>query len=260
MTNSRMASSWAITRSTMPFCPGSLTPARWVRSRSTSGSCGGAGAGPVRLFRPPYGAYDRATLSVLARLRMLMVMWSVDPGDWRRPGARAIVSTVLRSVRAGAIVILHDGGGDRTQTIAALPHDHPGPAPTGAAARERAGAPGPRPTAAPPAAPARDRRLSALPGAGAGWDTAHHIPQPEVRHVRTVRCPRRRPPDRRDGAPAPGRCRASRARPGALPPRRSAACARPAPLARSRGLRSRGGRAGARRRAPAAHARRRAPR
>jgi peptidoglycan/xylan/chitin deacetylase (PgdA/CDA1 family) len=80
-----------------------------------------AGAPPVRLFRPPYGAYDAVTLSILRRLHMLMVMWSVDPGDWRRPGARAIVTGVLRSVRPGTIVILHDGGGDRTQTIAALP-------------------------------------------------------------------------------------------------------------------------------------------
>ena len=79
------------------------------------------GVPPVRLFRPPYGAYDRVTLSILARLHMLMVMWSVDPGDWRRPGARAIVAAVLRSVKPGAIIILHDGGGDRTQTVAALP-------------------------------------------------------------------------------------------------------------------------------------------
>ena len=52
---------------------------------------------------------------------MLMVLWSIDPGDWRRPGTKAIVSNVLANARPGAIVILHDGGGDRTQTIAALP-------------------------------------------------------------------------------------------------------------------------------------------
>src|SRR5947209_7750390 len=79
------------------------------------------GVPPARLFRPPYGAYDRVTLSTLHRLHMLMVMWSVDPGDWRRPGSGTIVADVLRKVRPGAIVILHDGGGDRTQTIAALP-------------------------------------------------------------------------------------------------------------------------------------------
>ena len=78
--------------------------------------------GPVpHLFRPPYGIYNATTLSILGRLHMLMVMWSIDPGDWRRPGAKAILSNVLTNSRPGAIVILHDGGGDRSQTIAALP-------------------------------------------------------------------------------------------------------------------------------------------
>jgi peptidoglycan/xylan/chitin deacetylase (PgdA/CDA1 family) len=80
-----------------------------------------AGAPVPHLFRPPYGIYNSATLRILRRMRMLMVMWSIDPGDWRRPGTKAIVSNVLTNSRPGAIVILHDGGGDRSQTIAALP-------------------------------------------------------------------------------------------------------------------------------------------
>ncbi len=79
------------------------------------------GAPLPRLFRPPYGEYDRVTLSVLHSLRMLMVLWSVDPGDWRRPGVKAIVAGVLSHATPGAIVIMHDGGGDRSQTVAALP-------------------------------------------------------------------------------------------------------------------------------------------
>jgi peptidoglycan/xylan/chitin deacetylase (PgdA/CDA1 family) len=79
------------------------------------------GAPPPRLFRPPYGVYDGTTMSVLHRLRMLMVLWSIDPGDWRRPGTNAIVSGVLSAAHPGAIVIMHDGGGDRSQTVAALP-------------------------------------------------------------------------------------------------------------------------------------------
>jgi peptidoglycan-N-acetylglucosamine deacetylase len=79
------------------------------------------GGFPPRLFRPPYGTYNAATIGVLRRLHMLMVMWSIDPGDWRRPGAKAIVSNVLSNSKPGAIVILHDGGGDRSQTVAALP-------------------------------------------------------------------------------------------------------------------------------------------
>jgi peptidoglycan/xylan/chitin deacetylase (PgdA/CDA1 family) len=74
-----------------------------------------------RLFRPPYGAVSAGLMKVLHGLRMLTVLWSVDPGDWRRPGARTIVSGVLSHARPGSIVIMHDGGGDRDQTVAALP-------------------------------------------------------------------------------------------------------------------------------------------
>ena len=79
------------------------------------------GAPAPRLFRPPYGAFNDVTIRLLRRMRMLMVLWSIDPGDWRRPGARAIVSGVLSHARPGAVVIMHDGGGDRSQTVAALP-------------------------------------------------------------------------------------------------------------------------------------------
>jgi peptidoglycan-N-acetylglucosamine deacetylase len=79
------------------------------------------GAPFPRLFRPPYGSYNGVTLATLRRLNMFMVLWSIDPGDWRRPGAKAIVSNVLSNARPGAIVIMHDGGGDRSQTLAALP-------------------------------------------------------------------------------------------------------------------------------------------
>ncbi len=79
------------------------------------------GAPTPSLFRPPYGAYDGSTLQVLRRLRMLMVLWSIDPGDWRLPGVKWIVSSVLSHARPGAIVILHDGGGNRSETVAALP-------------------------------------------------------------------------------------------------------------------------------------------
>jgi peptidoglycan-N-acetylglucosamine deacetylase len=74
-----------------------------------------------RLFRPPYRSFDATTVRVLRRLRMLMVLWSVDSEDYRRPGVRAIVARVLAGAQPGAIVLLHDGGGDRSQTIAAVP-------------------------------------------------------------------------------------------------------------------------------------------
>jgi peptidoglycan/xylan/chitin deacetylase (PgdA/CDA1 family) len=50
------------------------------------------------------------------------VLWSVDPADWRPgPTADQLVQRVLAGVRPGAIVLLHDGGGDRSATVAALP-------------------------------------------------------------------------------------------------------------------------------------------
>jgi peptidoglycan/xylan/chitin deacetylase (PgdA/CDA1 family) len=53
---------------------------------------------------------------------MLMVLWSVNPEDYYRPGRKRIVKRVVDAVRPGAIVLLHDGGGNRSQTVAAVPH------------------------------------------------------------------------------------------------------------------------------------------
>ena len=50
-----------------------------------------------------------------------MVLWTVDTDDYLQPGVSAIVHRVLAGARPGAIILMHDGGGDRTQTIAALP-------------------------------------------------------------------------------------------------------------------------------------------
>lgn len=80
-----------------------------------------AGAPLPLLFRPPYGSFDATTLGVLARDRMLMVLWTVDTKDFSRPGAARIAYTALSGARAGAIILMHDGGGDRSETIAALP-------------------------------------------------------------------------------------------------------------------------------------------
>ena len=52
---------------------------------------------------------------------MTMVMWSVDSQDYLRPGVDTIVDNVLKAAKPGAIVLMHDAGGDRSQTIAALP-------------------------------------------------------------------------------------------------------------------------------------------
>jgi peptidoglycan-N-acetylglucosamine deacetylase len=79
------------------------------------------GAPFPRLFRPPYGAYNQTTLAVIKQLKMLMTMWAVDTRDWTRPGTVAILRAALSEVRPGAVILMHDGGGDRSQTVAALP-------------------------------------------------------------------------------------------------------------------------------------------
>jgi peptidoglycan/xylan/chitin deacetylase (PgdA/CDA1 family) len=78
------------------------------------------GKRPV-LFRPPYGSFNASTMRELKALHLLMVLWSVDTGDYRQPGVSAIVENALAGARPGAIILMHDGGGVRTQTIAALP-------------------------------------------------------------------------------------------------------------------------------------------
>jgi peptidoglycan/xylan/chitin deacetylase (PgdA/CDA1 family) len=80
----------------------------------------GYGAPTPRLFRPPYGAYDHATFRLLQRWRMLAVLWSIDSEDYTKPGPAAIVRNVVGDAQPGSIVLMHDGGGDRSETIAAL--------------------------------------------------------------------------------------------------------------------------------------------
>ena len=79
------------------------------------------GAAFPRLFRPPYGMFNAKTLALLRRYRMLMVLWTIDTNDYRRAGVRAIVHAAVAGARPGAIVLLHDAGGNRAQTVAALP-------------------------------------------------------------------------------------------------------------------------------------------
>jgi peptidoglycan/xylan/chitin deacetylase (PgdA/CDA1 family) len=79
------------------------------------------GAPFPRLFRPPYGLWNSQTLSLLRRYRMLMVLWTVDTSDYRLPGTSSIIDSVVSGVQPGAIFLMHDAGGNRTETVAALP-------------------------------------------------------------------------------------------------------------------------------------------
>jgi peptidoglycan-N-acetylglucosamine deacetylase len=82
----------------------------------------GAGVRPAPLFRPPYGSRKAELLTWLGRSGgPTTVLWDVDTGDWAMPGAPAITDAVLSRARPGSIVLMHDGGGDRSQTAEALP-------------------------------------------------------------------------------------------------------------------------------------------
>ena len=80
-----------------------------------------SGLPSAQLFRPPYGAFNSVSTKITAKRKMLLVLWDVDTLDWAKPGADAIVSNALTRVRPGSIILMHDGGGDRSQTVAALP-------------------------------------------------------------------------------------------------------------------------------------------
>ncbi|HZQ85929.1 MAG TPA: glycine betaine ABC transporter substrate-binding protein [Acidimicrobiales bacterium] len=71
-------------------------------------------------FLPPYGASDPPARARAAALGLQVVLWDVDPQDWRAPGADVIANDVIDAVRPGSFVLLHDDGSTRGQTVAAL--------------------------------------------------------------------------------------------------------------------------------------------
>src|SRR6202011_967015 len=80
------------------------------------------------LFRPPYAADTQPSqmselmpLQIAQELSYLVVLENIDPQDWAKPGADIILQRVKQQRRDGSIILLHDAGGDRSQTVAALP-------------------------------------------------------------------------------------------------------------------------------------------
>jgi peptidoglycan-N-acetylglucosamine deacetylase len=80
------------------------------------------------LFRPPYAAdtspskiSELTPLELAQDLGYLVVLENIDPQDWARPGADVILQRVKQQRRDGSIILLHDAGGDREQTVEALP-------------------------------------------------------------------------------------------------------------------------------------------
>ncbi|MFI9628957.1 polysaccharide deacetylase family protein [Streptomyces sp. NPDC052042] len=75
---------------------------------------------PPVWYRAPYGAWNRDSFEIGAELGMEPMAWSVDTLDWTEPGADTIVRRVRQGAAPGAVVLSHDAGGDRSQSVAAL--------------------------------------------------------------------------------------------------------------------------------------------
>ena len=78
-----------------------------------------------KLFRPPYGLYDKRVKGVIERCGYKMVNWDVDARDWEKPKAKIIADKIISAIRHNSIILLHDGsnirqGKSRAQTAAAL--------------------------------------------------------------------------------------------------------------------------------------------
>jgi peptidoglycan/xylan/chitin deacetylase (PgdA/CDA1 family) len=73
------------------------------------------------LFRPPYGATSRRIVTMARHLGLLTIYWSVDCQDYDHATAKRLTRCVLDHATPGAIVLMHDAGGDRTTTADALP-------------------------------------------------------------------------------------------------------------------------------------------
>ncbi len=88
-------------------------------SRATDAIHAATGERPG-MFRAPYGVWPPAVFRYCARAGLTPLAWSVDPRDWSRPGVRAIVGDIVADTRTGSIILEHDGGGNRSQTVTAL--------------------------------------------------------------------------------------------------------------------------------------------
>ncbi|BFU45796.1 polysaccharide deacetylase family protein [Krasilnikovia sp. MM14-A1004] len=78
-----------------------------------------AGISPT-VFRFPYGASNARVRAVVRDCGLRNLGWTVDTRDWERPAAHTITARVLRGARPGAVVLMHDGGGNRSHTVASL--------------------------------------------------------------------------------------------------------------------------------------------
>ncbi len=75
---------------------------------------------PVHYYRAPGGAFSARVDGVAVDGGMQPLGWSVDTDDWKRPGVSSIIAAVQHELRPGGVILMHDAGGPRGQTLAAL--------------------------------------------------------------------------------------------------------------------------------------------
>ncbi len=73
------------------------------------------------LFRPPGGVINSSVVAAAGAAGLQTILWDVDPSDWTNPGSAAVYSRIVSVAQPGSIILMHDGGGDRSGTLAALP-------------------------------------------------------------------------------------------------------------------------------------------
>jgi len=104
-----------------PFLPELTKPQFLAQVERTGEAIANACGVAPTLFRPPYGSRSPEVMGWLAEIDATTVVWDVAPDDWAMPGADTIARLVLDEAQPGSVVLLHDSGGDRGQTVAALP-------------------------------------------------------------------------------------------------------------------------------------------
>ena len=77
------------------------------------------GEEPTHIMRAPGGNFKGDIVWTLQPYIDAEIGWNVDTEDWRRPGADAIASRIMKA-KPGSVILMHDGGGDRSQTVEAL--------------------------------------------------------------------------------------------------------------------------------------------
>ena len=86
----------------------------------TSSALGKIAGRPITCLRPPYGAANGKVKSAIRHKGLKVVMWDIDPRDWKKPGVAAITRRVVSKADPGDVSLMHDGGGNRSQSVKAL--------------------------------------------------------------------------------------------------------------------------------------------